>query len=236
MTAGRRKGPVDGTGRRGGGQARAASSAQGTTDGYDSINPFVAFSAQSYATFLDIYPDPGPVRRELRVGRRLGGELGDLARRAHLDLQAQAGRRVVGRHAADGRGRRLDRRDDPQVREGPDRQPGALPLERREPRGPRPEHARHHVRAARGQRPPAAPAVLHPPQARLGEVRGRRRQGARSSTSPRTTSRSSPEASTCSRSTTRRGRRSSSGTLASTARRRTRTPSGSSGSPTPTRC
>jgi peptide/nickel transport system substrate-binding protein len=28
----------------------------GTTDGYDSINPFVAFSAQSYATFLDIYP------------------------------------------------------------------------------------------------------------------------------------------------------------------------------------
>jgi peptide/nickel transport system substrate-binding protein len=29
---------------------------QGTTDGFDSINPFVAFSAQSYATFLDIYP------------------------------------------------------------------------------------------------------------------------------------------------------------------------------------
>ena len=29
---------------------------QGTTDGFDSINPFVAFSAQSYSTFLDIYP------------------------------------------------------------------------------------------------------------------------------------------------------------------------------------
>jgi peptide/nickel transport system substrate-binding protein len=28
----------------------------GTTDGYDSLNPFVAFSAQSYATFVDIYP------------------------------------------------------------------------------------------------------------------------------------------------------------------------------------
>ncbi len=28
----------------------------GTTDGFDSINPFVAFSAQSYATFVDIYP------------------------------------------------------------------------------------------------------------------------------------------------------------------------------------
>jgi peptide/nickel transport system substrate-binding protein len=28
----------------------------GTTDGYDSINPFVAFSAQSYSTFVDIYP------------------------------------------------------------------------------------------------------------------------------------------------------------------------------------
>jgi peptide/nickel transport system substrate-binding protein len=29
----------------------------GTTDGYDSINPFVAFSAQSYSTFIDIYPE-----------------------------------------------------------------------------------------------------------------------------------------------------------------------------------
>ena len=29
---------------------------QGTTDGYDSINPFVAFQSQSYSTFLDIYP------------------------------------------------------------------------------------------------------------------------------------------------------------------------------------
>ena len=28
----------------------------GTTDGYDSINPFVAFAAQSYSTFVDIYP------------------------------------------------------------------------------------------------------------------------------------------------------------------------------------
>jgi peptide/nickel transport system substrate-binding protein len=28
----------------------------GTTDGYDSLNPFAAFSAQSYATFVDIYP------------------------------------------------------------------------------------------------------------------------------------------------------------------------------------
>jgi peptide/nickel transport system substrate-binding protein len=29
---------------------------QGTTDGFDKINPFTAFSAQSYATFVDIYP------------------------------------------------------------------------------------------------------------------------------------------------------------------------------------
>jgi peptide/nickel transport system substrate-binding protein len=29
----------------------------GTTDGFDSINPFVAFSAQSYSTFIDIYPE-----------------------------------------------------------------------------------------------------------------------------------------------------------------------------------
>jgi peptide/nickel transport system substrate-binding protein len=29
----------------------------GTTDPYDSINPFVAFSAQSYSTFVDIYPE-----------------------------------------------------------------------------------------------------------------------------------------------------------------------------------
>ena len=28
----------------------------GTTDPYDSLNPFAAFSAQSYATFVDIYP------------------------------------------------------------------------------------------------------------------------------------------------------------------------------------
>jgi peptide/nickel transport system substrate-binding protein len=29
----------------------------GVTEGYDSINPFVAFQAQSYSTFIDIYPE-----------------------------------------------------------------------------------------------------------------------------------------------------------------------------------
>ena len=89
----------------------------GTINGYDSMNPFVAYSAQSYDAFIMQYPtlvqyDVGPAAAADRG--RLGEVLDDLEGRQDVDVRA-AHRHLVGRQAAHRRGRGLDRQPDHQV-------------------------------------------------------------------------------------------------------------------------
>ena len=74
----------------------------GTTDPFDSMNPFVAFSALSYVAFTNIYPTLVQYDRNFKIAGRLGDVLEDLEGRPDLDVHAQAGE-VVRRQAADGR-------------------------------------------------------------------------------------------------------------------------------------
>ena len=99
----------------GGGSTTGGILRVGTANTIDSLNPFIAIESQSYNAFVMEYPQlvqygPGP---------KLEGDWATswytLGRRQDLDVQAQAGRQVVGRQAADRRRRRLDRQHDRQV-------------------------------------------------------------------------------------------------------------------------
>ncbi len=74
----------------------------GTTDPFDSMNPFVAFQRDLVRRVHEHLPDAHPVRQELQDRRRLGEVLDDLEGRPDLDVHAQA-RQVVRRHAGDRR-------------------------------------------------------------------------------------------------------------------------------------
>ena len=57
--------------------AKDAASSHGDDHPFDSMDPFVAFSAISYVVFIDL-PTLGSVRHELRDRRRLGHVLEDV--------------------------------------------------------------------------------------------------------------------------------------------------------------
>ena len=74
----------------------------GTTEPFDSMNPFVAFQAIGYEVVHERLSDARAVRHPLQAHRGLGEVLDDVEGRADLDVQGQAGQ-VVGRQAPDGR-------------------------------------------------------------------------------------------------------------------------------------
>ena len=70
----------------------------------DSLNPFNYIESQAYNAMIMIFPQLvqyAQGRRPARDRGRLGRVLGDLGGRQGLDVQPQAGRHLVGRHAAD---------------------------------------------------------------------------------------------------------------------------------------
>ena len=187
----RRSSDRHGTPRRKARSSRAGSSASGRPTASTRSTRSLPSAPSPTPPFIDIYPELVQYRRRLRVGGRLGRELGDLPRRAHLDLPPQAGRQVVGRHAAHRRGRRLDRRDHPQVRGRPAANLAPFLEHVKSLAAPDPNTLVITYATADRQRPPAAAAVLRPPEARLGAACGRATARASSSTSRRRTCRSS---------------------------------------------
>ena len=77
--------------------SRAASSAIGTTNYIDSLNPFNYIESQAYQAMIMIYPAARAVRATGDDGLVIEGDwadvVGDLGRRQGLDVRPQAGRR-----------------------------------------------------------------------------------------------------------------------------------------------
>ena len=122
-----------------------------------------------------------PAARPVRAGGqdrgRLRRELDALQGRARLDVPPPPRRQVVGRQAADGRGRRMDGQHGTQVRKRADRAARLVAGRRQGLQGDRRQHGGRHVQAA-GRAGAGEPrAVLHPARAHLVAVHRQQRQG-----------------------------------------------------------
>ena len=181
----------------------------GTTNPFDSMNPFVAFNAISYVAFTNIYPTLVQYDTHFKI-------TGDWATswKTSKDGLTWTFTLTPGKWSdgtpADRRRRGLDGQPrSSSTRRRPDRDARAVPLARDEADGAGSDHARDPLRQGRRERPAAAPAVLRAAAPRLGAGRRRQREGPQELRPRRAPRRSSAAAPSSSRSTTRRARRSS---------------------------
>ena len=79
--------------------------------GIDSLNPFVAFNQDAYSTFKYIYPDSSSTTPECEVHARLR-EVWKTSKDGKTWTFTTVAGQMVGRQAADGRGRRVDDQHD----------------------------------------------------------------------------------------------------------------------------
>ena len=147
----------------------------GTSSGISSLNPFVGFNQDDYATWMYIYPTC-PVRHDdadLRLRAQLRAELGAVQGRTEAHVPHCAERDLVRRTTAHRRGRRVDGRHDQEVRARSDRGLGQQCQHDQDDRGARRQHGGRDLCAADRDGAVRCRDDADPPAAGVGAVRDR---------------------------------------------------------------